>query len=69
MLFFSFIILSFIRFLQMDRVYQTVINSKWYLLPLPEQLAMVMVFAKAQNPTILMAGTLPLNMDTFVEVC
>lgn len=53
----------------MERVYQTVINSKWYLLPLPEQLAMVMVFAKAQNPTILMAGTLPLNMDTFVEVC
>lgn len=52
----------------MDRIYSSLFNSKWYLLPLREQRCMQLVLAKAQKPVILMAGTIPLNMDSFVQV-
>lgn len=52
----------------MDRIYMSLLCSKWYLLPIPEQHCMCLMIAKAQNPVILMAGAAPLNLDTFVQV-
>lgn len=51
-----------------DRVYEALLASKWYLLPIRDQHHMRLMIARAQNPTILMAGTMPLNLDTFVRV-
>lgn len=52
----------------MDRVLTAILNIQWYLLPLELQRHVLLVILRAQNPTILMTGTVPLNMETFSDV-
>lgn len=44
------------------------LQSNWYQLPVDLQLMFIRMLAIAQNPTILQAGTIPVNLDTFVNV-
>lgn len=43
-------------------------QSKWYLFPIKSQKLFALLFMRSQNPTVLYAGTVPLNMNTFVSV-
>lgn len=43
-------------------------DSKWILLPTQYQLLHGLMLMRAQNPSILMAGTIPLNLYSFVKV-
>lgn len=45
-----------------------ILRSKWYLLPTDLQVNIQLMLMRAQTPTIMMAGTTPLNLDTFVNV-
>lgn len=45
------------------------LHSNWYLLPNTEKRYMLLMLSKAQKPTTMKAGTMPLNLDTFVSVC
>lgn len=53
---------------QNDRIYRAMIASQWHLLPISEQKMWTLMIFKAQNPVILKAGVMPLNLDTFVNV-
>lgn len=37
-------------------------------MPIKTQKMIGLMIARAQNPAIMMAGTMPLNLDTFVNV-
>lgn len=41
----------------------------WYLLTRTDQMKLVLVLQRVQNPTLLMCGTMRLNMELFVAVC
>lgn len=43
-------------------------GSNWYLLPVELQLMHIRMLNMAQKPIVLQAGTIPVNMDTFVNV-
>lgn len=53
---------------QMDDILTIIQSSSWYLLPIRQQRCIMLMLCRAQNPTILRAGTLPLNLNTFVGV-
>lgn len=55
-------------FSQTDSILSTIINSQWYMLPLEQQRLILRMLAVAQKPRILRAGTIPVNLDTFVRV-
>lgn len=38
------------------------------MMPIKTQKMIALMIARAQNPAIMMAGTMPLNLDTFVDV-
>lgn len=44
------------------------INLNWYLLPIPMQKDFGLMLLRAQTPSKLIAGTVPINLDTFVNV-
>lgn len=52
----------------MDRVLMIINSSNWYLLPVELQRHVLCMIIRAQNPTILMTGFVPLNLETFVKV-
>lgn len=55
--------------LQNDEVYDSLMDMKWNLLPIPFQKEYSMSVKKAQTPTFLTAGgVIPLNMGTFILV-
>lgn len=54
--------------MQTDHILSTLMTSDWYLLPLAQQRMFLRTLAVAQNPAVLRAGTIPVNMDTFVSV-
>lgn len=45
------------------------LHSNWYLLPNTEKRYILLMLSKAQKPTTMKAGTMKLNLDTFVSVC
>lgn len=59
-------IITFIQ--QTDDLEFTLTQSNWYLLTLQQQRMFLLMMQLAQNPNLLTAGTLPLNMITFVSV-
>lgn len=50
-----------------DRAYEVLADNNWYQLPVDEQRIIILVLIAAQRPSLLMAGTLPLNMMTGVQ--
>lgn len=54
---------------QTDRLLLVIESSYWYLLPISHQRLILLMIARAQNPTVLKAGTVPLNMNLFAKVC
>lgn len=61
-------ILCFI-FLQYQRFYHELIVSKWYMLPLNEQKAFVLLLNAAKRPrNFMIADVIPLNANTYLNV-
>lgn len=51
-----------------DRVYSVLLQTDWYRLLIAEQKMLIVALLGSQRPSLLKAGTLPLNMITCVEV-
>lgn len=51
-----------------DRIYGALLSSDWYKLPPKQKHQFLLMVLAAQRPAVLMAGTVPLNLDTFVNV-
>lgn len=51
-----------------DRMYKALLSCDWYELPIEQRRQYLLMVMAAQRPAVLMAGTMPLNLDTFVKV-
>lgn len=54
--------------MQNSKMLTALCSSNWYLLPVSKQRDIMLVIAVAQRPTIVKAGTVPVNLNTFVNV-
>lgn len=64
----SYTYIVYIFYLQTDNLRDAIASSDWHLLPIKQQLYFVLMMLRSQEPTVLMVGTMPLNMITFVSV-
>lgn len=53
---------------QCDRLYMAVDQFHWYKLAKHDRLKYILILKRLQNPTLLMCGTLKINMELFVTV-
>lgn len=53
---------------QNDKLSDVLINLNWYLLPISMQKDFRLMLLRAQKSSKLIAGTVPINLDTFVNV-
>lgn len=65
---FAYCFLGTIAELGSDRIYAALLSCDWYELPQEQKLQYLLMLLAAQRPSVLMAGTVPLNLDTFVNV-
>lgn len=61
-------IVFFIVFQKNEEIYNDVINIKWYLLSVKDQKLIMVMMGAAQKPHNIMAGVVPSNLNTFIEV-
>lgn len=54
--------------LQVDMVETEWMDFPWYRLRLADRRMIILIVLRAQNPLVLLAGTIPLNLETFVGV-
>lgn len=61
--------LNFLIFiLQNDEIYFDTQNIKWYLLSVKDQERFMLMLLSAQKPHNIMAGVVPSNLNTFINV-
>lgn len=65
---FAYCFLGTLTELGADRMYAALLACDWYDLPAAQQRQYLLMVRSAQRPAALMAGTVPLNLDTFVSV-
>lgn len=53
---------------QNDKFLDVLMNLNWYMLPISMQRDFGHMLLRAQKPETLFAGTVPINLDTFVNV-
>lgn len=65
---FAYCVVGTVAELCTDRMYAALVGCDWYELPLEQRKHFLVMLLAAQRPAVLMAGTVPLNLDTFVNV-